>query len=332
MKIICKSSIELSDNEWIEITDSFKANFPKDLNWQNLKRYFLNSYLGYAYHSLVINEQGRIVGHTAFIPKYYYLQGEKIFMAQSGSTFIDKEYRTDLLLYRKLYDALKIYVSEKGVQFILIVPNKAAYTYTDRILKAKNISPLDYYIFPSTGFYSRGGSFLGMIFWPLKMINAVVFSAVLKLIGWRIKFAPNKNSISNRLQIYRGNEFEKSRYYNERDYVQIQKKELKYILNTKTEKGIKTSYLMHFEYKGRQDFRALEKSISHMLFSKNSPELIVLIGYYEWLMGSILKLPMKYQPQKFPLMIDPISLPKEKIEFLLKRENWKFSLENFDVR
>jgi hypothetical protein len=332
MIIICKSSIELSDNEWIEITDSFKSNFSNDINWQNFKRYFLNSYLGYAYHSLVLNEQGRIVGHTAFIPKYYYWQGEKVLMAQSGSTFIDKEYRTDLLLYRKLYDALKIYVSEKGVQFILIVPNKAAYTYTERILKAKNISPLDYYIFPSTGFYSRGGSLLGMIFWPLKMVHAVVFSAVLKLIGCWLKLVPNKNSISEQLQIFRGNDFEKSRYYNERDYVGVQHKELKYFLNTKTEKGIKTAYLMHFEYKGRQDFTALEKAISHMLFSKNAPELIVMIGYYEWLMGSIFKLPMKYQPQKFPLMIDTMNLPKEKIEFLLERENWKFSLENFDVR
>ncbi len=332
MNIICKTSLEISDQEWIEITESFIANFSNDSNWQNFKRYFLHSYLGYAYHSLVLNDQGRIVGHTAFIPKYYYWNGERVLMAQSGSTFINKEYRTDLLLYRKLYDQLKKYVAERGVQFILIVPNKAAYIYTERILKAKNIFPLDFYIVPSTGFYSRAGSFFGMIFWPIKMLHAIVFVLILQLLKYWNDFAQPIDSLSNRLQLIRGSDFEKLRYYNERDYVQIHKKELKYILNIKIEKGLRTAYLMHFEYKGRQDFNAFKKAISDMLFSKNSPELIVLIGYYDWLLGSIFKLPAKYQPQNFPLMIDTMNLPQEKIELLLNRKNWKFSLENFDVR
>jgi len=332
MNIICKSSIDITDKEWIEITDSFTANFSGDLQWQNFKKYFLNSYLGYAYHSLVLNNENRIVGHTAFIPKKYLWNGVEVLMAQSGSTFIDKEYRTDLLLYRKLYDALKKYVAEKGVQFILIVPNKAAYTYTERILKCKNIVELDYYIIPSTGIYSRWGTFLGMLLWPLKGVQILMFSLFLEFINIGLRFNKSKNPVDKRLSLIRNEEFERFRYYNDREYRITQSGKLKYVLNTKIEKGIKTAYLMHFEFGGIVDFIALKRTIYHIQLSKEAPELIMLIGNYEWLMGGLFKLPKKYQPQRFPLMIDVMSLSNEQTEFLLDRMNWKFSLENFDVR
>lgn len=332
MNIICKSSIEITDDEWMEITDSFNANFPKGLNWQNFKKYFLNSYLGYAFHSLVLNNEGKIVGHTAFIPKKYQWNGTEILMAQSGSTFIDKEYRTDLLLYRKLYDALKKFVAEKGVQFILIVPNKAAYTYTERILKCKNIFALDYYIIPSTGIYSRWGRFLGMVLWPLKAIQAIVFSLILEVLHLWLRFKKMDNSANQRISLIRNEEFEKLRYYNERDYRIIQSGKLKYVLNSKIEKGIRTAYLMHFEFDGDSGFRAFKKTLKHLQLSTDAPELVMLIGNYEWMLGGIFKLPAKYQPQRFPLMIDSMSLSFDQVEFLLDRKNWKFSLENFDVR
>jgi len=332
MNIICKSSVEITDQEWMEITDSFNENFPKGLNWQNFKTYFLNSYLGYAFHSLVLNHDGKIVGHTAFIPKKYQWNGTEVLMAQSGSTFIDKEYRTDLLLYKKLYDSLKKFVAEKGVQFILIVPNKAAYTYTERILKCKNIFALDYYIFPSTGIYSRWGSFLGTLLWPLKAIQALVFSLILDILHIGLRFKKIDYPVDQRLSLIRNEEFEKLRYYNDRDYKITQSGKLKYILNTKIEKGIKTAYLMYFEFNGVTGFRALKKALKHLQLTNEAPELVMLIGNYEWLLGGLFKLPLKYQPQRFPLMIDAMSLTKEQTEFLLERKNWKFSLENFDVR
>ena len=116
-----KKTNELTGNEMSQICDLFYNVFNKEKKIYDFKRQFLNTHLGYSYHS-IIEVDKRIVGINSIIPyRYNFFGNEKLFTL-SVDTMIKKEYRS-LPLFTQMTKAVYKLAQEDGVSLVFGFPN-----------------------------------------------------------------------------------------------------------------------------------------------------------------------------------------------------------------
>ena len=115
---------------------------------ERMKVNYSCSVLGYSYHALDLTEDGAIRGYNSIVPTQYLYQGKKIIVGISGGTYVNKEFRKDVFIFKHLMDALFIYCRNEGMVMKVGVPNKNSFKYTLILNKAKMVGYLNYYILP----------------------------------------------------------------------------------------------------------------------------------------------------------------------------------------
>ena len=93
MKLIVKKTSELNDSEITAYCNCFKRVFDKEKDPKTFQNEFSNTCIGYSLHSLLLEEDGRIVGGYTGIPMMYDVNGEEMLFAFGVDLMIDEGYR-----------------------------------------------------------------------------------------------------------------------------------------------------------------------------------------------------------------------------------------------
>ena len=92
MHYISKKTSELTESEKQELLSIFNKIFKRTRNIDELIDQYISNVFGYSFHILVKNES-RIIGHAAYVPAYYLINGKRMLLVDGVDGFIIKEYR-----------------------------------------------------------------------------------------------------------------------------------------------------------------------------------------------------------------------------------------------
>jgi len=323
MEIKVCTTNEWKDNEWFTYQQSFNAVFEKDFDLNYFQHKYKTAIDGHSYHSLLLNNDQKVVGACTVTPFKYKAGEEIIKIGQAVDVFILKEYRTDPLMLRRMYFQLKTLLIVNDIKAVMAVPNATAYPYWKNIVKWKDVGDLDYWMLPiRIGNILKKWSFLNMFSFAFNYLW-LGFNATVILI------ANNKAKLSM-YELITDEEFCKNRYTKE--HIKIIDRDVIFYYKIYDEEGVKTAYLIDARQNERLTFKSLFKGVSYIM-RKSNADIVLYVGSMKLFQTLLIKVPKKYEPKRLPLTCD--ILIKEDIDryaTMLKLTNWNFGLINYDVR
>lgn len=318
---VCTST-EISDQEWMLIADGFNESFGRSYSVEKLMKYYCTNYKGYSYHVLAFSsENGDFLGSTSIYPyEYNTNSGTVIFTGLSGGSFILKKARTNPLIYRETYNALRKYCAGLDMKFIIGIPNQNLFLYSTKALPFKFVFDLPYYVLPvNIGAVKKKLAPFNIFYKPFLKIH-------LGLQDLFIRISNSKEKKAN-LQLLLNDEFYKNRFAN--NYKKFEAGSVFGYYKIYTEQGLNTAYIFDFRNNGERDAVSLNKLIRHIIRNEKT-DVILFVGNLRLKQFSLLKVPEKKIPKRLPFTID--ILAKDEIPGLLEANSWNFSLMNFDGR
>lgn len=318
---------ELSDTEWAQIVDGFNQSFNLDKTVESMKKNYLNSVIGYSYHALDFTEEGLLRGYNSIVPTKYIYKGQSILVGISGGTFVNKEYRSDVFIFKHLMEALFDYCSKDGMIMKVGVPNKNSFKYTLKMNKAKLVGYLNYYILPIRLFNITSLR-------SLKILNffSVFFSRLHLFCISALSLLYNPKSKGRLLEIVCDRLFYDTRYRNRKYYSECSKGDITGFYRVVEEDGMRVAYIMDFKEENRKSLKALSFVSRRILSAERKIDAIMYVGTMNMCQPLLIKVPHKMEPKPLPLTINVINGDSTLEADALDMNSWDFSLQNFDVR
>ena len=106
-KIISKFSNDLTENEWIEIKDSFNLIFKKKNEISYFKQKYCLNPLGFSCHG-ILYKNTKIVGCFTIIPRSYIVFGKKKLIGVGCDAFILKKHRINAHFLKLMSESIYI--------------------------------------------------------------------------------------------------------------------------------------------------------------------------------------------------------------------------------
>lgn len=319
-------STELSDEMWEQIVSGYKICFNKDHNPKELKNSFNRTITGFTLHALKFNEFGRIIAHNYFQPRPYIINDKKYILALSGGTYVLPEHRKDAFILYDLYKQLIKASKDLGWVAQLSIPNRNSFSFLKTIVRAQHIGNLNYYILPLNVTKILKKRNLQLI----NFISRNLFS-LYALLNNKISQIINTKEVIKPVRIERSNEFINARLP-ETEYKKWENGSLKGYYLITDEEGILTAYILDFVENSIKSIRALSGLVSHII-NEEKIDAILYIGTLNLKQSLLFKVPEKYIPQQFPVIVNIFDKSnKEIFEALSSIKNIDYSLINFDVR
>lgn len=323
MEIKVYKTFEITDNWWIQIAEGFNACFDGyHVTKEWMKELYQSNVLGYCYHALAFDGD-KIGGFNTWTPYRYYYDNSEIIVGLSGSSYVLKEYRKDIMVFADMANAIREEAKKDGVVVSVGVSNKNSYKYGKVFCGAKDVMSLPYWILPiRIGKVVHKSiinpfSFLFSLFSiGFNYVGSALFNSKVKQSACRIK--ADLFFLHKRLQ--------NEKYYKKED------SSFFYSYTVSDEDGIKCAYIMCAYEKGVTSYRALTKCVSRIFFHEKV-DMIMFIGTLRMKQLLLLKVPSKYEPKLLPLTYAYTDEEnKEKYPLLQSGDNWDFTLINLDVR
>ena len=324
MEVQVFKTYEIPDEMWERIAEGFRESFHIDTTAERLRNAFcVRNPLGYGYHAVALTEEGDVAGYNVFSPTFY--KGD-LKVVVGGSTYVRPKYRTHEMLFMNMVQALRKAVKDDGYRIEIGVPNHNSERFANKILKLKPVAELDYYLLPL--------NLSKILNKPsLRLLNGFV-NAYIKLHLWfnalysRV-FNTKAQSVKYELKCdknFWNYRFPKNRYESHKD------EQYEAYWSIYNEKGVRTAYLMDFRENGKKTYRALYHAIK--LISKDkSVDAILYVGFLKLKQALLFKVPKRFIPKRLPLTYYVLNKEdKELFEDMGDKDNWDFSLMNFDVR
>lgn len=317
---------ELTNFDWKQIEEGFNASFDAKWNIERMKKYYSSTFLGYSYHALDMDENGVLRGYNSLLPNEYNYNGKRIIVGVSGGTFVKKEFRKDVFIFKHLMDALFAFCKKEDMVMKVGVPNHNSFKYALVMNKAKLVGYLDYYILPVRGFDFLAKPWLR----PLNVLTLgysylmVMLSSLWGLVGLH----PSKK----KLEISVTEDYYDLRFRCKSVYKECKKSRMSGFYRLFVEKGCNVAYIMDFRENNVKTVRSLNYIVRQILLKEKKVSAILYVGTINVPQPLLIKVPTRMQPQKLPLTINVLNGDKELEEAALEMKNWDFSLLNFDVR
>lgn len=313
----------MSDRDWQQIAEGFSRSFERNKEKEEFLNYYQRNEFGYSYHAVARNNDGVIYGYTSVVPFYYSVDGETVKMGLSGGSFVLEEHRSDIFIFKKMYERLKEICSSDNLIGIAGVPNSNSFQYTLKILKKRHLRDLNYYVLPvaphlslsNNAFFKSGLSFI-----------ARSFSVANKFLSGLFNFKEQEKKV----KLIESESFLKSRL--DEKYVKFKHKNMSGAYRMYNEEGRDVAYIMRFSEEGKRTYRSLSYLVRE-IFKRENPDLIFYIGTLHLKQFLLFKVPKRLEPKKLPLTITLLDGCTDKYKkSLLKAGEWDFGLINFDVR
>jgi hypothetical protein len=317
MDFINKKTTELSDTEINKFCSLYTTVFCKaDKSIDSFKKEYMNSALGYSYHSLMFAE-GELVGAHNEIPVHYIINGEKVIFCFGTDVMIKEGFRNFFNL-AKLVRLSEKALKDDGIMFIFGFPNEKSYSVFNKAFKYRDIGFLNTYILP----YRIGG-----INPKLKFLNP--FSIVLaKLMCYSSKFRTKKQSNSYLIDKDREEQANYRFKWFGGKYNIIHAEDFCFVYKIILKDNIKTAFLLDLNVVNPY---YLAEAVKYIIKKDNKNfDLLIYTGKLNFNAFPLIRIPKKFEPKKFNFhgkFLDSNQID----ERLFSIENWNVNLLCYDL-
>lgn len=318
----CKTQ-ELTLQEWNSYVSNFNSVFEKEFNLEHFYHKYYSTCEGYSFHSFLIDENESVVGACTLIPMIYKFNEHSLKIALAVDLFILPGYRNDSLIFLKLYLNLKKMISSIEVVAVIAVPNVNSYLYWKNILKFKDVGNLPFWAYPVR---------IGNVIKRFSLLNhiSLFISRISYCFNFVISQFYNPLEHSSFYEIEINQHFLEERF--RREYETIHYNNILCYYKIVEEVGVKTAYLIYARENGKTSYKALLKGFK-MIMKQNKVDLILFVGTLRIFQCIFIRVPMKLEPKKLPLICDILIKGDKEIQnSIYNIKNWDFGLINYDVR
>lgn len=319
-------TFEISDSLWQQIADGFNECFEgHQATADSLKNgYCIRNQWGYGYHAIDFDDDTKeIRGFRTSSPTLY---KNNLKVLVGGSTFVRKKYRKDIFIFYDLRLAVKKKGLEDGFVMSLGVPNKIAFEYVMKMSHTTFVGYLDYFMLP-------------------RNISKCLRKPVLRPLDFLFRCLANIHIMAQLFLSKRCNSKEpeakyslvvNNEYYNHRFGASCYYKYLDGVFEAYyrmyDEDGINTAYLLDFRENGIRTKHALSKA-AQFIVRTSCPDAVLYVGFLKLRQHVLFHVPHKFVPRSLPLTLDIWNKSdNDKYADMSDKNNWDFSLMNFDVR
>lgn len=317
----CKKTTELSEVEIRDFCESFGRTFEGHVkSVESFKNEYLHSAFGYSYHSLLKNDEGRIVGGYSAIPMFYQVGGKDMLFACAADMMIEKEYRNEFKNIFTIIKQMDKFLKDNGVVCFYGFPNDTSYKINLSIIRMKDVASLYTYILPL-----KVGDAKPALKWlnPLSMLLSKVLLLVSRLDNSRKKY---KSYIDKKRP-----QFDEFRYqwFNPQDYHIHQGKEFKCVWKMSEFEGTKACFLVDIYPFSKKNFnKAVRIMVDEM---EEETGLFIYVGYLPSTPLSMIRVPSKIQPKNFHFVAKIIDKEKLSEDEIRNIRNWDVNLSSYDL-
>ena len=320
MELIHKITSELSAKDISSYCDCFSRVFHKEKDPAVFQSEFANTCLGYSFHSLLLNEEGNVMGGYTSIPMLYEVEGKEQLFAFGVDLMIDESLRDDVSNLLSIIKANDKVLKEVGVKCFYGFPNDNSYKVNLAFIRMKDICSLNTYILPWE---------VGAVKPSMKVLNP--FSTLFaKLMVAASKLSYNKTVIEYPIRKKRP-EFDDKRYqwFNGGEYRHYQDEKMACHWKVSNFEGIDAAFLMDVFPMSKANFdKAVRIAYKDC---KKEVGLLLYVGYLPFSPCSMIKVPLKFAPKNFHFVakiLDKNTLSKDMV---YNCYNWDVNLASYDL-
>jgi hypothetical protein len=317
MDYIIKRTTELSDREielFCELFDEVFIGHHKSP--QAFKDEYLNTALGYSYHSLLFSD-GKLVGAHNNIPMNYKFNGESLLFCLDADTMIKKEFRS-LINLMQLVKNIEKTLKGDGISFAFGFPNENSHSIMKRLFKYKDIGILKTYILP----YRIGG-----IKPKLKLLNSLSL-AMANFLSFLSKLRKSNKSVFYLIDKDREAQIKYRLKWFGSDYKVCHLEACNFIYRILVYNNVRTAFLIDIDKVSPVN---ISLAIRQIIKNDNKNfDLIMYVGCLPFNAFPLIKIPQKLEPKKFNFYGKFLNTEKTDEKFL-SLENWNVNLSCYDL-
>lgn len=317
MEYICKKTNELTKDELGQIAALWSEVFEKEASDEFMRSQYVNNPFGYSYHSMAI-DNGRIVGHSSYVPAWFWYNGEKKVFVCGGDTMIAKGYRDGFVFYDVVKNAHKC-LKDNGVVMNYGYPNDKSCPVLLKAKLTKYIGKMHTYMLP----YRIGGIKPG-----LSWLNWLTIVFCRLWVACNGLFASKKEYS---FIVHKDNEsYNLSRYKRFGGNYGIAQLKCGYFYYKLAEhEGVRTAFIMDVSQKSSRNFvDAVKYLIKH--HSKGF-DLILYPGELPFGVTGMIKLLRKIEPKNFNMTGNILDKKVLDEKLIYDINNWDTNLSNYDL-
>ena len=318
-------TFEIDDILWEQIAAGFNESFDRNVTVESLKNGFcVSNQRGYAFHAIAINDEtGDIMAFNTYTPTFY---KNGLNAMVSGSTFVKQKYRKDIFIFYDMVLALRERAKEEGFAVEIGVPNENSKEYGKVLLKDRYVADLDYYILPRNISKVLGKPALRY----LDCLSRFMCTLYLSM-QYLLSLVCNYKEKEPKFALITDEEFYCARFKSSA-YIKYKNHKYTAYYKVEDEDGKKVAYLFDFKHENIRTRKALTKAVWH-IYHHEKPDAILFVGFLWLRQFTLLPVPNKFVPKPLPLTYYVLDKKrKEEFKDMDEKNNWNFSLMNFDVR
>lgn len=317
MQVICKKTNEITDTEIDAIYELFEDVFHLRRDRKTFRDEYENTPLGYSYHSILFDDNGKVIGFHSVMPFYYYNKEKKFIAGLGIDSMVEKSHR-DYFCFHDMIKACQKKLKEDGCVLRIGFPNDNSYPVLKKGLKHKDIGKLNtYFLIKNIGGVKEKLSFLNPFSSLLTRTQLLLSRFSKDDTIYKFRFRKERKS------------FNKVRYkWFGGDYKFINLGDGEVIYRIKNHEGVDTAFLIDVFPLSKKNF---DKAVREIYKMENSHiDMILYVGYLPFTPLSMIKMPHKYEPKHFNFTCFP--LVKDAFdESLYDINNWDVNLSNYDL-
>lgn len=317
MEFICKTTKNLTEEDLSQITALYNRVFNTDHSIEEMVGRYINNPLGFAYHSMLIDE-GQIVGFSAYIPSYYIYNGKKVVFVYAGDYMTDKPYR-DFFNFRDIIKNAHAFMKDNGVALNFGYPNDKAFPVMTKGKLTKVIGKMHTYCLPY-----RIGSMKPVLSWLnwLSMFGSRLFVFGCSLIANKkaAEFIIHKDEPTYNPYRYK---------YFDGNYGYAKLKHGDFHYKIQEHESIKTAFIIDVSPKSSRNF---VNAVQHLLKHHSKEfDLVLYPGELPFRVTGMVRLPRKMEPKNFNMTANILDKQLIDESIVYNIQNWDTNLSNYDL-
>lgn len=316
IRIENKLTTELDKHTLEEILAGFNGVFILDRPYDVMYNQYTKNAFGYSYH-VVVYDDDKVIGHSAAVPNYYYLNGKKCIFVDGVDAYMLKEYR-DGIIFVDMIMSLFDFAKANGAVLLYGVPDKHAMKIFDKVKLYKKAGLMNTYILP----YRVGG-----VKPSLRFFNFITegFSWCYAYLSGlfagnkEVKYAIEKDEES----------FNATRYQRMNgDYGIVKQDGLEFYYKVMPFRGVRAAFIVDVVGKSARHFnQAVKYLLEH---ERENFDVILYVGKLPFKGHGLIKVPTRIEPKKFYLIIRLFD-KNNKCDAIYDINQWDMNLSNYDV-
>lgn len=317
MKVICKTTQELTLDQISEINTLFKEVFDIDRSSETFLLNYSNTPFEYSYHSILYNDNGDIVGFHSCMPFKYIYDNTEIKVGLGIDSMVQKSYR-DYFNFHDMIKACEKRLKEDGFVLRIGFPNDNSYPVLKKGLKYKDIGKLTTYcLIKNIGSYKKKLRFFNWASTAFANLQLYMSHLACSNKIYKYRFGKERNSFNSiRYKWFDG------------DYKIVTAPGVEYSYRVKLHEGVRTAFLLDVYPMTKRNFETAVRKIYKA--EKKDIDMILYVGNLPFTPISLMTVPHKFEPKHFNFTCKVL---KEGVfdSSLFSLDNWDVNLSNYDL-